>query len=59
MARIKEVITKKLEVSIVEFQNDVGKKFKVTRRIPSIAVAETKVFISKEEAKKQFEDWLD
>lgn len=34
------------------------KKFKVTRRLPNLSVAETKIFNSKEEAKKQFEEWL-
>ena len=33
-------------------------KFKVTRRLAEMAVAETKVFASKEEAKKQFNEWL-
>lgn len=52
-------LTKKLEVSIMEFENNGGKKFKVTRRVPHMSVAETKVFISKEEAKKQFYAWLE
>ena len=56
---IKEHLTKKLEVSIIEFENGEGKKFKVTRKMPHLSVAETKVFVSKEEAKKQFEGWLE
>ena len=51
-------MTKKWEVSIIEFENDVGKKYKVTRRLPYMSVAETKVFKKKEDAKKQFEEWL-
>lgn len=54
----KEHLTKKWGVSIIEFENDVGKKYKVTRRVPEMSVANTKVFNSKEEAKKQFDEWL-
>lgn len=50
--------TKKWEVSIIEFESCEGKKYKVTRRMPEMSVAETKFFKSKEEAKKQFDDWL-
>ena len=46
------------EVSMIEVIDCFGSKFKVTRRIPSMCVAETKVFRSKKKAKKQFEDWL-
>ena len=49
----------KWEVTIIELENAIGKKFKVTRRIPDLSVAETKVFRKKEEAKEQFEEWLD
>ena len=49
---------KKWEVSIIKVEDDLGKKYKVTRRIPELKVAETKVFRAKEDAKKQFEDWL-
>ena len=49
----------KKEVSIIEIENDIGKKYKVTRRIPGASVSETKVFRSKEDAKKQFEEWLE
>lgn len=52
-------LAKKWEVSMMEFQNGGGKKFKVTRRLPRMSVAETKVFKTKEEAKKQFEEWLE
>lgn len=42
----------------MELENGVGKKFKVTRRLPNLSVAETKLFRSKEDAKKQVEEWL-
>jgi hypothetical protein len=54
----KEEYTKKWEVTIMEIENGFGKKYKVTRRIPLFSVAETKIIISKDKAKKQFEDWL-
>ena len=50
--------TKKWEVSIMELDNS-HKRYKVTRRIPELNVSETKVFDSKEEAKKQFWEWLE
>lgn len=37
----------KKEVSMIEIENDTGKKYKVTRRIPEMSVADTKVFRSK------------
>lgn len=49
---------KKWEVSIMEIQDEEGVKFKVTRRLTEMSVAETKVFNSKEEAKRQFDQWL-
>lgn len=58
MKEIKKHETKKWEISIMEYENHEGKKYKVTRRLPDMSVAETKIFESKEEAKKQFEDWL-
>lgn len=51
-------LTKNWEVSIMELQNDVGSKFKVTRKLPELSVSETKMFRSKTEAVKQFEEWL-
>lgn len=47
------------EVSILELENSIGKKFKVTRRIPEYRVAETKIFTSREEAQKQVDEWLE
>lgn len=58
MAKTKKHPIKKWEISMMEFQNHLGKKFKVTRRIPDMSVAETKVFRSKKRAKKKFDDWL-
>lgn len=49
---------KKWVVSISEYKENEKTLFKVTRRIPELSVSETKVFDSKEEAKKQFEEWL-
>jgi hypothetical protein len=48
----------KWEVTMIELQENGKKKFKVTKRIPYLKVSETKIFESKEEAKKQFEEWL-
>jgi len=58
MKESKEHLTKKWEVSIIELENSIGKKYKVTRKIPDMLVSETKVFRSKQEAKKQFDEWL-
>jgi len=46
------------EVSIVEFEDNSLRKSKVTRRLPELSVAETKIFLSKNEAKRQFDEWL-
>jgi len=51
--------TKKWEISIIKLEDNIGKKYKVTRRLPNLSVAETKIFRSKEEAKKQFDEWLE
>ncbi len=58
MGKMKKHIAKKWEVSIIELKNNGTKKFKVTRRIPGLSVAETKFFRTKREAKKQFDEWL-
>lgn len=42
----------------MEFMSDYGKKYKVTRRLPYLSIAETKIFRSKDLAKKQVDDWL-
>ena len=54
----KKAFCKEMDISIIEVENSIGKKYKVTRRIPEMSVAETKVFRTKEEAKKQFNEWL-
>lgn len=46
------------EITTIELKSEKGKRFKVTRRIPLFAIAETKFFDAQEEAKKQFEIWL-
>jgi len=33
----------------MEFQNHIGKKFKVTRRLPEMSVTETRFFTTKED----------
>jgi hypothetical protein len=43
----------------MEFQNDEGKKYKVTKRVPEMSVSDTKMFRNKDEAKRQFEEWLE
>jgi hypothetical protein len=58
MAIVKKNL-KKWEISLMEYENGLGKKYKVTKRVPDMTVAETKVFRSKEEAKKQFDEWLE
>jgi hypothetical protein len=55
---IKKHPIRKWEISIIEFQNHEAKKFKVTRRLPEMAVAETKVFTAKKKAKRLFDEWL-
>ena len=43
--------TKKWEISIIEYEDFEGKIYKITRRLPDMSVAETKIFRSKEEGK--------
>lgn len=45
------------EVSICELHND-GVFFKVTRQIPDLGVSETRLFNVKDDALKQFYEWL-
>ncbi len=42
----------------MEIENDVGRKFKVTKRIPELSISETKIFRSKKKAKEKFNEWL-
>lgn len=45
-------------VTVMEIKENNKPCFKVTRRIPELKVAETKIFESEKEAKKQFNEWL-
>ena len=58
MQSVEKHQTKKWEISIMEFLSENKSIFKVTRRIAQLHVAETKIFYNKEEAKRQFEEWL-
>jgi hypothetical protein len=49
---------KRWEITVLELENSIGKKYKVTRMLPEFFIAETKVFRSKEDAKQQFDEWL-
>ncbi len=55
---VKKHSMKGWEVSLIEFRSSKGKKFKVTRRLPEMSVAETKVFATRKRAKKLFDEWL-
>ncbi|MBI2550217.1 hypothetical protein HYV83_03480 [Candidatus Woesearchaeota archaeon] len=55
---IKRHTTEKWEVSLIELQSSRGKKFKVTKRLPELSVAETRMFVTKKKAKKLFDEWL-
>lgn len=47
------------EVSIIEVKNNKRKWYKITRRIPTLYISETKIFHSKEKVMKQFQEWLE
>ena len=47
------------KVSMIELRNGNQIRYKVTRRLPEMKIAETKVFLSKEDAMRQLEEWLD
>ena len=48
----------KWEISIIELKKNGETKYKVTRRLPEMSVAETKIFDTKEEALNKIQDWL-
>ena len=48
----------KWEVSIIELKLNGKTKYKITKRIPEMSVADTRVFDSKEDAIRQLEEWL-
>ncbi|MBI3037056.1 hypothetical protein HYY73_04905 [Candidatus Woesearchaeota archaeon] len=54
-----EAFNKKWEISLAELENSIGKLFKVTRRLPEMSIAETKLFRAKKEAVRQFNEWLE
>lgn len=45
-------------MTIMELTDGEEKKYQVTRRFPALLVSETKLFWTKKEAKKQFDEWL-
>jgi hypothetical protein len=47
------------EISLQEYDSGNEKIYKVTRRKPFFSIAETKIFNSLKEAKKQVEEWLE
>ncbi len=58
MVDIKKHPTQQWEVSIIEIKENDAIRYKVTRRLPEMAVAETKIFSSKKDALLQVEEWL-
>jgi len=51
-------MTKRWTVTILYLHSIRGSVYKVTRRIPELSIAETKVFSRKEDAVLQFQQWL-
>jgi hypothetical protein len=47
------------EVSIIEIKEKTLIRYKVTKRIPEFYISETKIFKTKKEALKQFNEWLE
>lgn len=58
MGEIQTHPTKRWEISLIKLDDDIAVHYKVTRRLPMMAVAETRIFSTLEEAKNQFEAWL-
>ena len=46
------------EVSIIELKKNGKKRYKVTRRMPWLSVAETRIFRTKKKALEQLRNWL-
>ena len=44
-------------VTIVAYKKNDAKRWKVTRRIPELSIAETRIFESEKDAISQFEMW--
>ncbi len=53
-----DFMANKWEVSILEIEDEQGKKYKVTRRYMETSICETKIYRNKSKAKKQFLEWL-
>jgi hypothetical protein len=47
----------RIEVSLIMLRNRRRTVYKVTKRVPSLGVSETKIFVSLEEARLQFDEW--
>jgi len=58
MIKTKKHLVKKWEVSFIKLSDGKEKRFKVTRRIPDLSISETRIYKSKKEAKKRFDEWL-
>lgn len=48
----------KWEITIMEIKNSKN-RYKLTKRFPEYKISETKVFESKEQAVKQFNEWIE
>ncbi len=51
--------TKEWEISIIKLCGDRKREYKVIRRLKDQEIQETKIFESLEEAKKQFNEWME
>ena len=58
MKQFRKHSIKKWEISVIEIESLNGKKYKVTRSLPELLIAETKNFKSKEKARQKFNEWL-
>lgn len=59
MERFTVISRRGCEISFIELRTKSGKKFKVTKRLPEMSVANTRIFGSRYEALKQFYEWLE
>ncbi|MBD3362067.1 hypothetical protein GF358_04750 [Candidatus Woesearchaeota archaeon] len=55
---IKRHAWKKWEVSLKNLKTSAGNRYKLTRKLLNHPISETKIFISKKNAIKQFKKWL-
>ena len=56
---IKKHPSRKWIITVIAIRDNKKLKYKLTRRIPELNVAETKIFFSKKKARKQFRQWLE